>query len=450
MPLNQQSQDYSNGAFNVNAPEKPRVLLIAELANPEWISVPLVGWFHWQALRKVTRCHAVTQIRNEENIIKAGISRDEFTAIDTSRIERRIYQLFRLFHPSASGGLTTITALAAFSYYYFEYLTWQKFGAQVKAHEFDVVHRLTPLSPTTPSLIAKRCAQAGVPFVIGPLNGGLPWPKGFDDARIGESEWLTYVRGAYKFLPGYVGTREYASAIIAASADTRIQIARRFQDKTVYIPENGIDPTRFDIRVDGTNELPLKVAFVGRFTRFKGADMLLEAAAPLVRAGTVALDLIGDGDQMPQLRAIAEREGLPSSIFAGWVKHSDLKSRLAKSQVFAFPSIREFGGAVVLEAMALGLVPIVMAYGGPGELVSDSTGYRLPMGSRSEIVSNLRATLEKLAANPTNIGVMGQRARERVFTYFTWEAKANQVLQVYEWARGRRDRPDFGMPFADA
>jgi hypothetical protein len=32
---------------------------------------------------------------------------------------------------------------------------------------------------------------------------------------------------------------------------------------------------------------------------------------------------------------------------------------------------------------------------------------------------------------------------------FTWDAKARQVLAVYEWVLGRRDKPDFGMPLPD-
>jgi glycosyltransferase involved in cell wall biosynthesis len=432
------------------APEaRIRVLIIAELANPDWVSVPLEGWSHWDALSKLTDAHLVTQIRNRENILRTGLPANGFTSIDTGAVERPIARLTGLLRPRGEGGLTTVTAFSAVPYYYFEHLLWNEFGTRIRSGEYDLVHRLTPLSPTTPSLLARKCARAGVPFVLGPLNGGLPWPAGFDHARLREKEWLTYVRAAYKLLPGYRATRKHATAIVCGSVDTRAQISRRYRAKTVYIPENAVNPSRFDRETVGDVELPLRVAFVGRFTIYKGCDMLIEAAAPLVRQGRVTLDLIGDGSQMPALRELAANEKLPESIFAGWVKHAELKDRLSKSHVFAFPSIREFGGAVVLEAMALGLVPIVMAYGGPGELVSQTTGFSLPMGRRDEIVMRLREVLKRLCDDPSGIRSMGRRARARVLRDFTWDAKASQTLEVYRWALGRRAKPDFGMPLPD-
>jgi glycosyltransferase involved in cell wall biosynthesis len=123
---------------------------------------------------------------------------------------------------------------------------------------------------------------------------------------------------------------------------------------------------------------------------------------------------------------------------------------LAACDVFAFPSIREFGGAVVLEAMALGLVPVVVDYGGPGELVTPSTGYTVPMGSRESIVRGFRERLGALAAEPGRIREMGVRGRERVMASFTWEAKALQVVEVYNWVLGlRQERPSVAELFGE-
>lgn len=433
------------------AASRPRVLLIAEMCNPDWVSVPLVGWSLYKALTAGADVHLVTHVRNRENLLKAGVPEAAFTALDTAAVDRPLEKVGEVLRGKANLGWTTFTALGTFSYYLFETLLWRRFGARIQAREWDVVHRLTPLSPTTPSIIAPLCEEAGVPFVLGPLNGGLPWPKGFGAQRRREREWLSYVRDVYKLMPGYRGTREHAAAILTGSRATREQVPEAYQGKTVYLPENAVDPQRFGaVKARGPEGLPLSVCFVGRFVPYKGADMLLEAAAPLVRAGQVRVTLIGDGAEMENLRAQVEREGLGAGVhFAGWVKHQRLQEELARHHVFGFPSIREFGGAVVAEAMALGLVPIVMDYGGPGEIVSPATGFTVPMGSREHNVAGVREVLERLVADPSVIRPMGDRARARILKHFTWEAKAAQVLEVYRWVMGERGQPDWGMPLPD-
>jgi glycosyltransferase involved in cell wall biosynthesis len=141
-----------------------------------------------------------------------------------------------------------------------------------------------------------------------------------------------------------------------------------------------------------------------------------------------------------------------SKLLQDWVPHQKLQPRLAKFHVFGFPSIREFGGGVVLEAMAMGIVPIIVDYGGPGELVTPQTGFAMPMGSRETLIQELRRILARLVADRTSLGPMAARGRERVArvaTWFTWEAKARQVAKVYDWVLGRGAKPEFGMPFPD-
>src|SRR4051794_13770947 len=50
-----------------------RILLIAELCNPRMASVPLVGWFHARAIQRIADAHLVTQIRNRQALIDAGL-----------------------------------------------------------------------------------------------------------------------------------------------------------------------------------------------------------------------------------------------------------------------------------------------------------------------------------------------------------------------------------------
>jgi len=426
-----------------------RVLLIAESANPEWTSVPLEGWSHARAIAGLVDAHVVTHVRNQDAICRAGWREGkEFTSLDTEAVARPVYLVGERLRGGTGKGWTTVVAFQSLSYYYFEHMVWRQFGERIRAGEFDLVHRLTPLSPTIPSLIAAKCRRAGVPFVWGPVNGGVPWPKGFDAVRRREREWLSYVRSAYKLLPGYRSTRRSAAALIIGSRDTWKQMPQRRHGKCVYIPENGVDAERFTKIADPPESLPLRVAFVGRLVPYKGVDMLLEAAAPLIREGKVVVDIIGDGPELPRLRSFVEREGIAAGVkLDGRVEHAKLQDRLVQSSLFGFPSVREFGGAVVLEAMALGLVPIIVDYAGPSELVTDETGYRVPIASRQCIVERFRRILEDLVLDPSPIRAIGLRARERVMSRFTWSTKATQTLEVYDWLLGRRaDKPDFGMP----
>ena len=441
--MNQMPSSPLRAAPLARAP-RPRVLVIAEAANPEWVSVPLVGWSLANALRAVADVHIVTQIRNRDAILRAGlIEGKDFTAIDSEALARPLWALAGALRMGEGKGWTMVQAIGAVSYPYFEHLVWKEFGGRIRRGDFDIVHRVTPLSPTVASPIAAKCRAAEVPFILGPLNGGVPWPKGFDAERRREREWLSYVRNAYKILPARRATLA-ADAILVGSHHTENEFPAASRARCVYLPENAIDPARFSRRA-AQGAGPLRACFIGRMVPYKGPDMLIEAAAPLLRDGRLRLEMIGDGPMLPDLKAQAEAVGALGAItFHGWLDHAKVQDVAATCALFAFPSIREFGGGVVLEAMALGLPPLIVDYAGPGELVTEGTGFKVPLGSRAEIVAAFRRELERIAASPAALAPVGARARERVEALFTWERKAAQVAEVYDWVLQRRSgRPAF-------
>ena len=420
---------------------RPRVLVIAEAANPEWVSVPLIGWSLAEALRGVADVHLVTQVRNRDAILRKGwVEGTDFTSIDTEALAAPAWKLSQVLRMGESRGWTVVQAVMSVTYPWFERKVWQQFGPAITRGDYDVVHRITPLSPAATGPLAAKCRKAGVPFVLGPLNGGVPWPKGFEAEQKQEGEWLSRFRSLLKVFPGRARMLQSCNAILYASKFTRGDIPDALLDRAIYLPENAIDPNRF-FREATPEPGILKACFIGRFVPLKGLSMLIEAAKPLLETGRMELHLIGDGPCTPALKA--EAEGLPGITFHGWLKHEEVQDVAARCHVLAFPSIREFGGGAVLEGMALGLAPLVVDYGGPADLVTPEVGIKVPLTDRAGITAALRIALERLAADPTQTARMGQAAKARVNDLFTWPRRAEQIATIYDWAQGRRPtRPE--------
>ena len=417
-----------------------RILLIAEAANPEWVSVPLVGWNIYRALSEVVDVHLVTHPRNRDAISRAGLIEDrDYTIVDNERFASPIYKLSSILRGGAGKGWTTVTAFSSLAYYSFELELWRKFKNRLKAHEFDLVHRVTPLSPTSQSIIAKRLLKLGIPFVVGPLNGGVPWPRDFIDRQHAEREWLSHIRGLYKLMPGYSSTRLDSSAIIVGSKFTASEMPPSTQSKCVYIPENGIREDQV-ISLEAMRrkfesergQRKLSAIFIGRLVPYKGADMLLEAATEFLRRGQIELHIVGDGPQRQELDALARRLGIQSTThFHGLLSHEEVLRQLQTSDFMVLPSIREFGGGVVIEAMAMGVTPIVANYAGPAELVDDRTGIRVSFRDRRSLIEGLKIAIASIVDHPEQLDRYAEASRNKVLEKFTWEAKASQISKVY-------------------
>ena len=439
----------------MNAPKcgvvkRPSVLLIAEAANPDWVSVPLVGWNLANALRQVADVHLVTQVRNRSALVARGlIEGRDFTALDTEAIAAPLHKLAEVLRFGAGKGWTTVTAIQALSYPYFERQVWKRFGQDIADRKYDIVHRVTPLSPTAPSLLANRCRRAGVPFLLGPLNGGLPWPKSYRKEQMKEHEWLSLVRRMYLWNPAVRATYKAASAIIAGSKYTASELSK-FNRPIIYIPENGIDIRRF-ARQTKTQSEQLRLIFVGRLVPYKGADLAIEACRHVLRTGVACLDIVGDGPQRSELEAQITHLDLRHAVkIHGWRTQAEVAQFLSRADMLVFPSFREFGGGVVLEAMACGVVPVVLNYGGPGELVTKESGFRVKMGFRHEIVAGISAVIDSIIRDRRPLPTMAVACQKHISSLFTWEQKAKQIAQVYDWLIEQQEAlPSFPFDVVD-
>ena len=85
--------------------------------------------------------------------------------------------------------------------------------------------------------------------------------------------------------------------------------------------------------------------------------------------------------------------------FCGWLSHSEVLERLQSADALVFPSVRDFGGGVVFEGLACGTVPIVVDFGGPGDIVSSEVGYKIPLTDEVDMAARMEKIMLELAAD---------------------------------------------------
>ena len=82
--------------------------------------------------------------------------------------------------------------------------------------------------------------------------------------------------------------------------------------------------------------------------------------------------------------------------------------------------------------MALGVAPIVASYGGPSELVDDTTGIRVSFSDKQSLVEGMRRAIGNGIQSPKILDSLGAAGRIKVLKKLTWDAKASQIVAIYD------------------
>jgi glycosyltransferase involved in cell wall biosynthesis len=203
--------------------------------------------------------------------------------------------------------------------------------------------------------------------------------------------------------------------------------------KIALIP-NGVDLSRFadpvdtnSIRTDlGIGSEDQIVLAVGRLSPEKGMDVLVEAFVALqARLAGIHLVIVGDGEEAPRLKALAER--VANRIhFVGY--RSDTVPLYAASDLVVAPSRQEGQGIVPLEAMAAGKTVVASRVGGLAEtIVEGVTGLLIP----PDDASALCGTMETLLNDPKRRAAMGAAGRRRVEQEYSLQNQIQKIEAIY-------------------
>ncbi|MDJ0600810.1 MAG: glycosyltransferase family 4 protein [Crocosphaera sp.] len=313
----------------------------------------------------------------------------------------------------------------------------------IKQKQIDIVHQPIPVSIKAPSCLY----DLGVPVIIGPMNGGMNYPSAFEYM---EKKWVSKTinigRNFSNLMNTLIPGKLKATTLLVANSRTREALPTILKDKHIIeLVENGVDLSIWQNLVekdDNQSVRPItKFVYMGRLVDWKGLDLLLLAAQKVIDEIPIQLDIIGDGNEKEKLEKLAQSLGLTSDQesskiskvqFLGWLSQSDCAKQLQAADVLILPSLYECGGAVVLEAMAMGIPVIATNWGGPADYLDESCGILVEPSSRDAFIEGLASAMVKMASNPELRRKMGDSGSRKVQEEFDWEKKVDLMLQIYQ------------------
>jgi glycosyltransferase involved in cell wall biosynthesis len=406
---------------------QPRILLSAYQCAPGQGSVSQIGWEWYSRLARQASVTLVTHIRNRAALEQAGapLPGTEIIYIDTEWFAGKLYRAARMVFPKSEHAVFLLSSLD-----YFVYDRTALRQLRERAKEWDVVHVVTPVSPSAFTVLT----NLGLPTVRGPLNGGLQSPRNFPEFMKADSAWIYSLRELGRPLRALFARGKTPDVVLAANEATETQLTPEERRRTLRMHEIAVDPDLYRATAwpaPPSEQNPLKVLFIGRLIPAKALPLLLEALRRLGRYYPAELTVIGDGPMRQSWQSAAHDLGA-SVRFLGACSQAQVVEHLGESHLLCLPSVRESGGAVLMEAMSAGRPVLAVDYGGPAGLVDERIGHLVSAQSPSAVVDGLTQALRDVFHNPD---VWKQRASSgywHALGTHTWNRRIQDGLSIYD------------------
>jgi D-inositol-3-phosphate glycosyltransferase len=240
-----------------------------------------------------------------------------------------------------------------------------------------------------------------------------------------------------------------ARALIAntdAEAANLVSLYNACPDR-VHVVSPGVDLEHFapgggrrEARVQlGLDKDSLILAFVGRIQPHKGPDVLISAAAEMIKHDPVIKSRLqiliiggvsgGNGDELHRLQSLARFLGVHDRVkFIPPVSRAELPHWYRAADLICVPSYSESFGLVALEAQACGTPVVAAAVGGLRTAVADGFSGSLVDGHDARSWS---AVLTRLLQEPQRRIALSMGALEHA-RRFGWEATARGTIDIYD------------------
>lgn len=274
-----------------------------------------------------------------------------------------------------------------------------------------VIWQTEPNSPVAPRSMSRQHFN-----VLGPINGNIYYPAEFRDHESALARWRRRTHMPLQRLQRLVrSTLRRADLILVAGGERTIvslEAAGCATQRMLETPDCGVDSSLLERpRITHRGPNPRFVHF-GRLVFHKGTAMIIRALKHT--RPEVCLDIVGRGPELENCKAVAQELGLGERVrFLDWYPdREDLLASLSGYRGLVLPSLEDANGMVVQEAMAMGLPPVCLDWGGPQLLIRQGvSGYLVPSGTPDAIAIGLAKCMDTLADDGDAADRMSVEAR---------------------------------------
>ena len=216
-------------------------------------------------------------------------------------------------------------------------------------------------------------------------------------------------------------------------------VARTHRTGRAHLVPPGVDCEQFTpppTPPTGVAAREHRVLYVGRVeraSRWKGLQVLVSSLVRLRElVPDVRLEIVGDGDDVDDLKALASRLGVDDLVeWTGAVDHADLPEHYRRAGVTVLPSLTESEsfGMTLVEAMASGCPVVGSAVGGiPFVIRNGIDGLLVAPGDTDALAEALGAVLR----DPVRAASLGAAGREAAEQRWDWGQREEQLMDVIE------------------
>jgi glycosyltransferase involved in cell wall biosynthesis len=227
---------------------------------------------------------------------------------------------------------------------------------------------------------------------------------------------------------------------VVANSESLARLSEITDPVPVRVIPNGVDASYFRPAEPDSRPArgPFRILFVGRLQSQKNLALVLRTFAAIKSQTDVPLrlDIVGDGPLRGELEALNHSlRTTDGVVWHGWLPKEELRMLYRSADVFVNPSLYEGMPNTVLEAMACGLPVVASNVGGNDALVKHGvTGFLFDLG----VAEEFGQAIIKLIRERDLGQRMGDAARGRVVSDFSWHGVAKQYVELFRSAKEAR------------